>query len=312
MTWALMTKLLRDIRLPLLLVGVLLAGYQCLWAKITERVSGELLPMLMTVVKQSVTPGDIEQAIFSGPGKILLSMLGGENISIFRPRDALSIGYIHPLVQTILCIWAIGRAAGAIAGELDRGTMELLLAQPVPRNRIVLAHLCVDAVVIPVLCLSLWAGNWFGYWVVGVRDWATPGGPEGPLISPMIFWPALANVAALLFALSGFTLWLSSRGRFRGRVLGAAVFIVLLQFLVNVVGQLWDKVTWMRPLTLFYYYQPQQIILKGRWAVDVGTAWNFSSPLLVWNVVVVLMVVGGVGYALAFWTISRRDLPAPL
>ena len=96
MTGTLVAKLLRDIRLPLLMVGLLLAAYECLWAKIVERISGELLPLLMTVVKIGVTPRDIEQAIFGGPGKILQSMIGGENISMFRVRDALTIGYVHP------------------------------------------------------------------------------------------------------------------------------------------------------------------------------------------------------------------------
>jgi ABC-2 type transport system permease protein len=70
--------------------------------------------------------------------------MGGESIQLDQVMDMLTIGYVHPLTQTILCIWAIGRASGAIAGEIDRGTMELLLAQPVPRSRVVLAHLAVD------------------------------------------------------------------------------------------------------------------------------------------------------------------------
>jgi ABC-2 type transport system permease protein len=311
MTRTLVVKLLRDIRLPLLLVSLLLAAYQCLWAKITERITGELLPMLMEVVKFGITPQDIMREIFAGgPGKMLQSLMGGENIDIFRPRDALTIGYVHPVIQAILCIWAVGRAAGAIAGEIDRGTMELLVAQPVPRYRLILAHLCVDIVCIPILCLSLWAGNWLGRWAVGVQD----GGPDSPFISPMIFLPALVNVAALLFALSGFTLWLSARGRFRGRVLGAAVFIVLLQFLINLVGQLWDAVAWMRQFTVFYYYQPQQIILNEKWNVSLGTISNMkmSQPLSTVNVIIVLAAVGSVGYLLALRKFSTRDLPAPL
>jgi ABC-2 type transport system permease protein len=308
MTRALVVKLLRDNWLALLLMCLLLAGYQCLWAKITERIIGQLLPMLMSVVQVGITPQDIIREIFSGPGKLIESLLGGENIDITNPRDALTIGYMHPVVQAILCIWAVGRAAGAIAGEIDRGTMELLLAQPVPRYRLILAHLCVDGVTIPLLCLSLWAGNWLGRCVVGVRE----SGPHSPLISPMIFLPALANVAALLFALSGFTLWLSSRGRFRGKVLGAAVFIVLLQFLFNLVGQLWDAVAWLRPFTVFYYYQPQQIILNSQWNTNLGTVWGNSQTLLAVNVVAVLMTVGAVGYLLALRTFCRRDLPAPL
>jgi ABC-2 type transport system permease protein len=305
-------KLLRDIRLALVLVAVLLAGYQALWAKITYRISGELMPMLAWLARRGgVGLDEVEKTIFEGPGRVMKTLIGGENISLFRVTDAMSIGYVHPLTQTILCIWAIGRAAGAVAGELDRGTMELLLAQPVPRHRIILAHLLVDLVTIPILCLSLWAGNWLGIWFVSPHEVNPITGQEGDAISPMIFWPALGNVSALLFAMSGFTMWLSARGRFRGRVLGAAVFITLLQFLTNLIGQLWEAVAPLRQLTVFYYYQPQQIILGHGWHVDVGMLWNYG-PLGSVNVAIVLAAVGVIGYALAFWIFCRRDLPAPL
>jgi ABC-2 type transport system permease protein len=311
MTRTLVVKLLRDVRLALLLMCVLIAAYQCLWAKITERIVVQLLPMLMEVVIPGITPQDLVREVFAGgPGKLLQSLLGGENIDITSSRDALTIGYVHPVTQTILCIWAVGRAAGAIAGEIDRGTMELLLAQPVPRYRLILAHLYVDCITIPLLCLSLWAGNWLGWLVVGVHE----KGPDSPVISPMIFLPALANAAALMFALSGFTLWLSSRGRFRGRVLGAAVFIVLVQFLINLIGQLWEDVQCLRPFTVFFYYQPQQIILKGNWVARLQFNWGNAKGVWTYsmNVMAMLVAVGVVGYLLALRKFSTRDLPAPL
>jgi ABC-2 type transport system permease protein len=309
----LVVKLLRDVRLALILMCVLLAAYQCLWAKITERIIGQLLPMLMDVVIPGISAQDIIGKVFEGPGKLLQSLLGGENIDITSSRDALTIGYVHPVTQAILCIWAVGRAAGAIAGEIDRGTMELLLAQPVPRYRLILAHLYVDLITIPLLCLSLWAGNWLGWLVVGVRE----KGPDSPLISPMIFLPALANAAALMFALSGFTLWLSSRGRFRGRVLGAAVFIVLVQFLVNLIGQLWEDVQCLRPFTVFFYYQPQQIILRGNWVASLHFTWSSSKGgpagwTYSMNVIILLVTVGVTCYLLALRKFCTRDLPAPL
>jgi ABC-2 type transport system permease protein len=123
--------------------------------------------------------------------------------------------------------------------------------------------------------------------------------------------PGLCNVAALLFAVSGYTMWISARGRFRWRVLGVAVLITLVQFLVNVVGQLWDAAAFLRPFTVFYYFQPQQIILRNRWTVDLQGIWHLSEP---WAVpgVAVLVTVGVIGYAMALWNFCRRDLPAPL
>ena len=322
MTGVLLRKLLRDLRTPLIVTALLLAAFQCLWAKITSRILGELSPYFSRLASfAGLGLSDIRQHLFEGPGQIIQTIIGGEGIDLERAMDMLSIGYVHPLVQTILCIWAVGRAAGAIAGEIDRGTMELLLAQPLPRYRVVLAHLCVDLVTIPVLCLSLWAGTWLGTWLVGpieidaanLKHFPIPVqvDPEALRVYPAAFGPGLWNVAALVFAVSGYTMWLSARGRFRGRVLGTAVLVTLVQFLINLVGQLWDTLAPLRPLTVFYYYQPQQIILGRGWTVDLSV-WNAGQPLCPVPVLAVLGAVGAAGYGLALWTFCRRDLPAPL
>jgi ABC-2 type transport system permease protein len=311
MIGTLVLKFLRDVRLPLLVLVILLAAFQCLWAKIIERVTGQLLPQLVAMgAAVNASPQEIEETIFAGPGKFVKAMMGGENISLFRVRDMLTVGYVHAVVMTILCLWAVGRAAGAITGEIDRGTMELLLAQPVARYRVLLAHFCVDCVTIPLLCLGMWAGNWIGIGAVGLTE--DPAQPTAPAIDPSMFGRALWNVGALVFAISGYTMWLSARGRFRGRVLGVAVLITLVQFLVNVVGQLWSTIAPLRPFTVFYYYQPQQIILHHHWTVDLFALWNTGHLIGSVNVLAVLLAVGLAGYALALRTFCYRDLPAPL
>ncbi len=303
MTRTLLAKLLRDLRVSLIVVMLLVGAFQCLWAKITQRIIKELLPEITRVMLL----GDLEKILFQGPGKLMQTLMGGESIRINSTLDMLSIGYVHPLMQMIFCIWAIGRAAGAVAGEIDRGTMELLLAQPIARWRVVLAHFLADVMTIPLLCLALWSGNWLGAWLVGMLQLGAPRGMLVQVVDPRVFAPALWNVGALLFAVSGYTMALSAAGRFRNRVLGIAVLVTLVQFLVNVVGQLWDVVEPLRPLTVFYYYQPQQIILSDRWTVGLG-----NPAMLHVNGVAVLFAVGALGYAIALWTFCRRDLPAPL
>jgi ABC-2 type transport system permease protein len=330
MTLTLVRKLLRDVRLPLILVCALVLLFQLLWARITHRVVGEIAPYFAFLTGGPEGIKDFLNIIFAGPGKIIQTVIGGESIQMDRAMDMLSIGYVHPLMQFIFCIWAVGRASGAIAGEIDRGTMELILSQPLPRSRLILAHLIVDLITIPLICLSLWAGNWLGYGLLGpvqvkepppeVRQ-MTALSPLGRLkepprpdpaklqIDPVAFGPALVSVAALVFAVTGFTMALSASGRFRWRVLGTAVFLFLVMFLLNLIGQLWEEgFGWARPLTVFYYYQPQQIILGNSWAVAVPPG---SATLRVPGPAV-LLAVGLVGYALALGVFQRRDVPAPL
>lgn len=308
MNGTLIGKLLRDLRVPLAAVALLLLSFEGLWAKISQRITEELVPSFTQFMPLIF----IKTVLFEGPGKLMQTFMGGESINFTQALDMLSIGYVHPLVQTILCIWAVGRASGAIAGEIDRGTMELLLAQPVARYRVVLAHLGVDLVVIPILCLAMWAGNWAGVALFGriVPD-ASPTETELH-VDPRTLAPGLVYVAALVFAVSGYTMWLSSLGRFRGRVMGLAVFLTLVQFLVNIIGQLWDALTPLRPYTVFFYFQPQQAILRHHWLVHVELPWNAKGTGYPVNGVAVLVLIGIIGYGLAGWTFCRKDLPAPL
>jgi beta-exotoxin I transport system permease protein len=322
MTYVLYLKLLRDVRLPLVAVCLLLAGFGGLWVKVTERITTQITPMLTIVAQmQHMGPTFFQDMFFRGPGKLIKTFLGGEDVKFLDPQETLAVAPMHPLVVAILCIWAVGRAAGAIAGEIDRGTMELLLAQPVARRKVVLAHLLVDATVIPLLCLAFFAGINFGTAIVGeftVKPEVyhelkmTPPDPLPTYtVNPWKLAPGMWNMAALLFAVSGYTMWISSAGRSRNKVLGLAILITLLQFLVNVFGQLWEGIAFLRPLSVFYYYQPQAIIANGRWTADPGLAWT-GEPLVGLPVIAVLVAVGAIGYAMALRTFVRRDIPAPL
>jgi ABC-2 type transport system permease protein len=322
MTFVLYRKLLRDVRVPLIVVSLLLAAFAGLWVRVTVQVTTQISPFLsLLAVKSGFAPTFVMDLFLQGPGKMIQTFFGGESLKFFDPQETLSIAPMHPLVQAILCIWAIGRAAGAIAGEIDRGTMELLLAQPVARRKAILAHFLVDVTVIPILCLAFLAGIQVGTAIVGTFTVdrgvyeALKIPPPNPLpsytVDPAGVRPGMWNAAALLFAISGYTMWLSAAGRSRNRVLGLAILITLVQFLVNVIGQLWDGLAFLRPFSVFYYYQPQSINLKGVWTVDPGLAW-FGKPFVSVNVILVLVAVGAIGYLMALRTFVKRDIPAPL
>lgn len=295
MTWVLVCKLLRDLRLAWTIVALLLFAFQLLWARITERITGEILTAFGNY---GISVDTIRDIIFKGPGEAIQAIIGGADIHIENAGELMTVAYVHPLTLALLCLYAVGRAAAALAGELDRGTMELLMAQPLRRSQVIAAHLLVDLLTLPPLCLVLWLGTWTGAALTGALAAA------GPLqrIEPWRFLPALLVVAALLCAASGLTLWLSALGRSRVRVWGGAMLLLVLLFLANVLGQLWEQVECLRWLSPFYYYQPQELILKADWHRQAAT----------WTRLAVLFGAGILGYALAWVTFCRRDLPAPL
>lgn len=326
-TAILVRKFARDVRPALAVICLLLFLFSALWVKIAQRVTTEISPVFNVVMKlgmPGVDPKKVEKVLFKGPGRVSQAVLGGSDIQFERPQDFLAVALLHPVVLILVCIWAVGRSAGAVAGELDRGTMELLLSQPVPRSRLLLAHLIVDLGAILCICLTVIIGTQAGLAMVGpfVVDYSVlkeisdripiPETAEVMEVTGRPQVPALSNLAALMFAVSGVTMALSAAGRSRWRVIGLAVLIVMTMFTANVVGQLWDSAAFLRPFTLFYYYQPQRIMLKDQWTADLGEVWNHEQPLLEVPIVGVLFAVGALGYLAAWRIFTRRDLPAPL
>jgi len=295
MSLILVRKLLRDLRVGLVVVGLLLFAFEFLHCKSTEQ--GVILTR--TLLPRGIDLADVLKAMYKQEGgKMVEKLIGGDKITIGQGLDMLTIGYVHPLLLAILSVWAVGRAAGAIAGELDKGTMELLLAQPLARWRVIVSHFVVDCLTIPILCGCLWAGTTLGSHVFGLIEMTAE---DRKPVDPLLFGPALLNVAALLFAISGYTMAISSAGRFRTRVLGIAVVLTLVQFFINLLGQTWQAIEFLRPWTVFYYYQPQALILGLE-----GTTNDAVRNVLT------LAAVGVVGYVTALGIFCRRDLPAPL
>ena len=97
MMLTLIRKLLRDLRLALAVVAFLLGAFQCLWYKVTERVIAELSPFFSTLASLGgLTNKDIQDVLFAGPGKIVRTLVGGDQLDFDSVMDMLSIGYVHP------------------------------------------------------------------------------------------------------------------------------------------------------------------------------------------------------------------------
>ena len=289
MSLTLFLKVLRDLRWPLFGAAFLITLFEGFWVKITDRFTNEVIPAIL----KKIPYNDLFQILFEGSGKLFQAILGGESVNLSKTGDLLSVGYVHPLPQTILMIWALGRGASALAGELERGTMELLVSQPIPRWKIITTQLAVDLVTIPTLALCMILGTFIGTKLVPL--------PNADLLP---YFRGVLLAIAFAFAMSGITYAISSVGRSRWRVLAWTFAVILSMSLLNLLGQLWDTLGPWRPLAIHYYYQPQYAILKDQWTLPVAG--------MQFNALAVMFGVAGLGYSFALWRFSQRDLPAPL
>ena len=105
------------------------------------------------------------------------------------------------MVPLLLLVAAIGTGAGAIAGEEERGTLELLLANPISRTRAVLEKSAALVVEIIALGLVLWVALWIGKLSVGMD--ISAGNLAAATLAAVLLAVAYGALAVLIGAATG-------------------------------------------------------------------------------------------------------------
>jgi beta-exotoxin I transport system permease protein len=218
--------------------------------------------------------------------KGLLKVIGAEDIDLASPLGMLSLGYIHPLPWLALLTWIVGRASDAIAGEIERGTMDLLLAQPVARIKVFITHALVICTGLLLIGAAMWLGTYLGLLTFVVPE-------QRP--SPWPFWRAAVSIFWIGWCVAGYAFLFSSLDHSRWRAVAATVILTILQELCNVVGSFWAPAEWLRRLSISGNCQLQRFL--------------FDTDLMVeqWTV---LALAGLATHLAACWIFCHRDLPA--
>ncbi len=211
------------------------------------------------------------------------AMLGPQMLMLFTPAGLLAFGWNHPISIALGGAVAIALSARAIAGEVESGAIELVLAQPISRSRYLATQLAFGLAALAFLSFAGLAGSYLGQIVWKVPHFR----PAAALALGAGFW--LVNAAAF-----GFGLLLSAFGREAGRVAGGAFVAVLVSYLVQAIGRLWHRAAFLLPWSIYERFNPRLLLATGH---VPGNA---------------LAVLGGVlvvTVSLAWLRFARRDLP---
>lgn len=204
---------------------------------------------------------------------------------IFSLPGAFALGFIHPISLILNSVFAVGFSTAAVAGERQRGTLEVTLSRPISRRTLYGTLFMASLTFLAATTLALIAGSVAGATFEGVRN-------ELPLRPLPLLW---LNGVLLFGVIASIGLAASvSFDRF-APALGLTLGLVVVSYFLEVLGSLWPDARPLQPCSLFHYLQPKAI-LTGRGA---------SSDLMV----LALVLAFAVTYALVVF--PQRDLPAP-
>src|SRR3954447_17430425 len=110
----------------------------------------------------------IKQVVDSGIfPKELMNFGGGDPFTL---GGSIALGYIHPIAIVLISIFAIGFTTTAVAGERQRGTLEVVLARPLSRRRLYATLLVALVLFLGLVLASSLVGTIVGCSVAGVLD----------------------------------------------------------------------------------------------------------------------------------------------
>ncbi len=257
-------RALRDSRRSILGWGLGLALLAFYVTVVYPQIEGldELNQLLENPVFQAFIP-DMEEIDYTTPGGFL----------------ALEFFSWAPL---ILAVFGVMFGLGIVAGEEDRGTLDVLLSTPVPRWRVIVEKFAALIVVVVLI---------FGLTFVGfLAALAVTPQLEIPLL---LVAGGVVNMLPVTLLMAALALCLSTLLRSRGQAGGVTAAIIVASYFLNSLSAMaGGEMEKARYLSFYYYYDALATLTDG----------------IVWGNFLLLTAVAAALLGLAVFFFQRRDL----
>ena len=211
-----------------------------------------------------------------------LNLMGADPFSL---DGSVALGAVHPIAIALEVVYPVGFAAAAIAGERQRGTLEVLLSRPLSRRTLfwTLLAAIIGAAIVTTAAMTLGT-------VAGAALYDVAGGLDAGELGLLGL-----NTVLLLAALGAISLAASASFDRLSPALGIALSVTLLGYVLEILGTLWPDAAFLQPYSLFHYLRPLEIL---------GGKANLGDLAVLAGVLVASTAYG-------LWRFPRRDLAAP-
>jgi len=239
-----------------------------------------LIPLTFTALPEGMAQQFLQRA---PRGLQAFMKTSGDLASAFTPDGYTAFGYRHPIYLIILSGFVISAAGSAMAREIERGTIFLLLARPLPRYTLVMGKAMEALLSLVILTGAAFLGTAIGAAIAHLEPFH------------LARFVLVSGYALCLFlAIGGYSFLISALTSDGGKATGIAAGLSVLFFLMDFLAELWPVTEFLGPLSPFHYYNPSQVALRG---------------VVPWRDVAVLLSIAGGTYAASLVVFQRRDIP---
>jgi ABC-2 type transport system permease protein len=194
------------------------------------------------------------------------------DVGAFDTIEGFVTSQFLSFMPVILTIYMVMAAAGTITGEIESGTMDYLLAHPVPRWKVALEKYLALLVALVLICIMIGLGMWLGGVTIGQEisfgTWMLAGLDIVPL--------------TLLYGSIAFALACALRGR--GIPIGVAVALAVGGFILNGLAPLVENLQRYREWTIYYLFTASKPFSSGLDAAYTAVLIAGSAAFLILGV----------------------------
>lgn len=207
--------------------------------------------MLMSLIPVFLKNVQFRGLIAQYPKALLNLAAGASNVDFFTVEGFMTIEFLALWFPIIILGFAVAFATAMVAKEIDEGTIDFLMSQPIPRQNLILSRF-FSLILYLIALTTIALGSLY-------------------LLAPLydaklkIRGILLTGLLALVFflAISPYTLFLSLILKERGQAIVASVSIFVASHLLNALADFSDTLKKFRFLSMFKYYQPYKTLTTG-------------------------------------------------
>ncbi len=211
------------------------------------------------------------------------AFMGGEVLQVGNIAGLIAIGYQDPFVLLLYMLYAVGVPTALLAGEVQRGTMELILSRHATKTHIYICAGLITVVGMYALVLIMFTGTVVATILYDFYQEV-----------PLYFFFKIAIVGGMLASAVGGIALLAAACFRRGLAVSLTVAYLVVNYFISIIADWWPRMKWLEPATIFNYVDGPAMFDKPGWPI--------GDICVLLSLLAVSTVAGGI-----IW--SRRDLP---
>jgi beta-exotoxin I transport system permease protein len=228
-------------------------GWMLFWFAIGLAGYGALIAAFWPTLKEAQ---DVYAQLVKALPEAVIKAFGITSMADFA--GFIGTEYLNLFWGVIVSVFVIMMASSFVAGEIDRGTVELWLSVPAPRWRLLGAKLIAFLLQISVLVVVSSVSLAVVAYVIDVR-------------LPVGSWVALTIVlGSFCLAVGGYTSLLSAAASSRGAAGGIAAGVTFMSYLAGVISGLSTNVEGLKYVSILTAFHPQRALEGASYASEAS------------------------------------------